>query len=211
MMAQIMAYFQTSSDRWLTMLTDHVQISLCALLIATMIGVPAGVACVRFAGLKKYITAIFQILRVIPSLAVLLLLLPILGTGRVPATTALVILAIPPILMNTIAGLEAVPGFLLETAEGLGMEEKQVWTKVQFPLALPMILTGMKTAAVELVASATLAAKIGAGGFGDLIFTGIGLYRTDLLLIGGGTVAVLSLLTGFLFVILEKILFNKRR
>jgi osmoprotectant transport system permease protein len=69
----------------------------------------------------------------------------------------------------------------------------------------------MKTAAVELVASATLAAKIGAGGFGDLIFTGIGLYRTDLLLIGGGTVAVLSLLTGFLFVILEKILFNKRR
>jgi osmoprotectant transport system permease protein len=143
-------------------------------------------------------------LRVIPSLAVLLLMLPILGTGTAPATLALVLLAIPPILMNTIAGLEEVPDFLLETAAGLGMEEKQIWRRVRFPLAMPMVLTGIRTAAVELVASATLAAKIGAGGLGELIFTGIGLYRTDMLLIGGLSVALLSLSTGLLFGIIEK-------
>ena len=86
------------------------------------------------------------------------------------------------------------------------MEERQIWQKVRLPLAMPMILAGLKTAAVEIVASAALAAKIGAGGLGELIFTGIGLFRTDLLLIGGGSVALLSLLTGVLFELLDKLL-----
>ena len=92
---------------------------------------------------------------------------------------ALFLRAPPPILENTIAGLRDVPPFLLETAGGMGMTGRQVWMRVRFPLALPLILTGMKTAAVEIIASATLAARIGAGGMGDLIFTGIGLFRTD--------------------------------
>ena len=117
---------------------------------------------------------------------------------------ALVLLAVPPILMNTVAGLSGVPPFMLETAEAVGMTERQVWRQVRFPLAMPMTLTGVKTAAVEIVASATLAAKIGAGGLGDLIFAGIGLYKTDLLLIGGVSVALLSLSTGLIFALLER-------
>ena len=131
-------------------------------------------------------------------------MVPIMGTGTAPAVTALVLLAVPPILMNTVAGLEGVPPFMLETAEGVGMDPAQVWTKVRFPLAMPMILTGIKTAAVEIVASATLASKIGAGGLGDIIFAGIGLFKTELLLIGGVSVALLSLLTGLIFAIVEK-------
>ena len=126
-----------------------------------------------------------------------------MGTGTAPAVVALVLLAVPPILMNTVAGLEGVPPFMLETAEGVGMNPTQVWTKVRFPLAMPMILTGIKTAAVEIVASATLASKIGAGGLGDIIFAGIGLFKTELLLIGGMSVALLSLLTGLIFAIIE--------
>lgn len=204
MTALILNYFQENSSRFWGMLAAHIRISLIALLIAVLIGVPAGFLCVRWKKAQKYITGLFSVLRVIPSLAILLLMVPIMGTGTAPAVVALVLLAVPPVLMNTVAGLEGVPEFMLETAEGVGMNPTQVWTKVRFPLAMPMILTGIKTAAVEIVASATLASKIGAGGLGDIIFAGIGLFKTELLLIGGVSVALLSLLTGLLFAIVEK-------
>lgn len=204
MTALISNYFQENSGRFWGMLAAHVQVSILALGIAVLIGVPAGFLCVRWKKAQKYITGLFSVLRVIPSLAVLLLMVPIMGTGTAPAVVALVRLAVPPILMNTVAGLEGVPPFMLETAEGVGMDPTQVWTKVRFPLAMPMILTGIKTAAVEIVASATLASKIGAGGLGDIIFAGIGLFKTELLLIGGVSVALLSLLTGLIFAIVEK-------
>lgn len=208
---QIITYFQTNSSRFQEMLTDHIRISLCALLIAVLIAIPTGFLCVRFHHLQKPASTLFGILRIIPSLAILLFMLPVLGTGAAPATVALTLLAIPPILENTVTGLEEVPSFMLETADGLGMTPSQVWRKVRFPLALPLTLTGIKTAAVEIIASATLASKIGAGGLGDLIFTGIGLFRTDLLLIGGISVALLSLSTGFFFYLLEKIILKYKR
>lgn len=206
MWKQITEYFAMSSDRYFMMLSAHVCISLGSLMIAIIIGIPAGVFCVRHNRVQKIVTAIFGTLRIIPSLAILLLILPVLGTGAVPAAIALVLLAVPPILMNTISGLESVSEIVLENAEGLGMDQSQIWIKVRFPLALPLILTGMKTAAVEIISSATLASKIGAGGLGDIIFTGIGLFRTDLLLIGGISVAVLSVLTGVLFELLGRML-----
>lgn len=204
MTALILNYFRENSGRFWGMLAAHVQVSILSLGIAVLIGVPAGFLCVRWKKAQKYITGLFSVLRVIPSLAILLLMVPIMGTGTAPAVVALVLLAVPPILTNTVAGLEGVPPFMLETAEGVGMNPTQVWTKVRFPLAMPMILTGIKTAAVEIVASATLASKIGAGGLGDIIFAGIGLFKTELLLIGGMYVALLSLLTGLIFAIIEK-------
>ncbi len=204
MTALILNYFRENSGRFWGMLAAHVRVSLIALAIAVLIGIPAGFLCVRRKKAQKYITGLFSVLRVIPSLAILLLMVPIMGTGTAPAVVALVLLAVPPILMNTVAGLEGVPPFMLETAEGVGMDPAQIWTKVRFPLAMPMILTGIKTAAVEIVASATLASKIGAGGLGDIIFAGIGLFKTELLLIGGMSVALLSLLTGLLFALVEK-------
>ncbi len=204
MTALIGNYFQENSGRFWGMLAAHVQVSILSLGIAVLIGVPAGFLCVRWKKAQKYITGLFSVLRVIPSLAILLLMVPIMGTGTAPAVVALVLLAVPPILMNTVAGLEGVPEFMLETAEGVGMDPAQVWIKIRFPLAMPMILTGIKTAAVEIVASATLASKIGAGGLGDIIFAGIGLFKTELLLIGGMSVALLSLLTGLIFAIIEK-------
>ncbi len=206
MFGQIEEYFRTSLDRWTGMLAAHVEVSLLALAIAAALAVPAGILCARYERLKGPLTGLFGALRVVPSLAILLLMLPVLGTGTAPAAVALVLLAVPPVLMNTVAGLESVPAPVLETAAAMGMEERQIWQKVRLPLAMPMILAGLKTAAVEIVASAALAAKIGAGGLGELIFTGIGLFRTDLLLIGGGSVALLSLLTGVLFELLDKLL-----
>lgn len=154
-------------------------------------------------------------LRIIPSLAVLILLIPIMGTGLRPALTALVLLAVPPILMNTSAGFAEVPDFMIETGRGLGMTERQIFWKVKVPQAMPLMLAGMKTALMEIIASATIASKIGAGGLGGIILTGLGLNRTDLLLIGGLSVAILAGIAGVLFNQLDKYIlkykYTKRR
>lgn len=195
---QMLNYLNHNMTRYLTSVQEHIWISLLALIIAMAIGVPSGYIATKYKRADKWLVSVFQILRVIPSLAVLILLIPILGTGLKPAMSALVLLAVPPILLNTIAGLTSVPDFMIETAYGMGMTENQVFSKVKLPLALPLILTGIKTAMIEIIASATLASKIGAGGLGDLIFTGLGLNRTDLLLLGGLSVAFLSIFSGLL-------------
>lgn len=203
---QIIDYFRNNMDAYLTSVREHILISLLALMAAVIIGVPCGYACVKHKKYQRWIVSVFQILRIVPSLAVLILLIPIIGVGIKSAMTALVLLAVPPVLMNTAAGLDEVPDFMLETACAVGMTEGQVLWKVRFPLAMPLILTGIKTAMIEIIASATLASKIGAGGLGDIIFTGLGLNRTDLLLVGGISVAVLSIAAGLLLDLAEILL-----
>lgn len=178
---------------------EHLFICLIALAIAALIGILGGYHASKSEKLEKGLTRFFEVLRVIPSLALLILFIPVMGTGVAPAVTALMILAIPPILLNTIVGFQSVPAAMIEAGEGMGMDHRQVLWKIRVPLALPMILSGVRTALVEIVASATLAAKIGAGGLGEIIFTGLGLNRPELLLLGGVLVAVLSLGTGLLF------------
>jgi osmoprotectant transport system permease protein len=203
---QIIDYFTRDVGSYLVSVQEHILISLLALLIATVIGIPCGYASLKHKKYKRWIEPFFQILRVVPSLAVLILLIPIMGIGIKPAITALVLLAVPPILMNTVAGLEAVPSFMVETAYGVGMTDKQILWKIEFPLAMPLILTGIKTAMIEIIASATLASKIGAGGLGDIIFTGLGLNRIDLLLVGGISVALLSIIAGLLLDLIDRLL-----
>lgn len=203
---QIIDYFNNNMNAYLISITEHIGISLLTLMVAIIIGIPCGYACEKYKKYEKWIVGIFQVLRVVPSLAVLVLLIPIMGTGIKPAMTALVMLAVPPILMNTVLGLGEVPDFMLETAYGVGMTERQVLWKVKFPLAMPLILTGIKTAMIEIIASATLAAKIGAGGLGGIIFTGLGLNRIDLLLIGGISVAVLSITAGLLLDMIDRLI-----
>lgn len=190
---KIIDYFTNNMNTYLVSVKEHLVLSILALVVATIIGIPCGYACIKHKKSEKWIMSIFQILRIIPSLAILILLIPIMGTGIKSAMMALVLLAVPPILMNTASGLDEVPHFILETASAVGMTEEQILFKVKIPLAMPMILTGVKTAAIEIIASATLAAKIGGGGLGEIIFTGLGLNRIDLLLIGGISVAILSI------------------
>jgi osmoprotectant transport system permease protein len=134
--------------------------------------------------------------RVIPSLALLFIFIPILHTGFVPAAVALTILAIPPLLINTDAGMRGVSRALEEAGRGMGMTVWQLLRKVQLPLALPVILAGVRIATVEVIASATLASIIGGGGLGDFITTGLSLgpSYTYILLVGAIPVALLALL-----------------
>ncbi len=132
-------------------------------------------------------------LRVIPSLAILFLAVPYLGLGFYPALIALAILASPPILINTDAGFRNVDAAVTEAARGMGMGERQVFWRVEVPLALPIVVAGVRTAAVDVFASATLAAFIGGGGLGDFIARGFALFNPPVMLVGAIPVAVLTL------------------
>ena len=199
MWTNLVTYLQTHAHEILIQIRDHLLISLIALFAACLIGIPLGYFASKSTKGERLLTIPFEVLRVVPSLAILVLLIPVMGTGTAPAATALTILAVPPVLLNTIAGFRQVPEFMTECGRGIGLTERQVLWKVRVPLALPMIFAGMRTALIEVIASATLAAKIGAGGLGEIIFTGLGLNRADLLIIGGVLVALLSLCCGFLF------------
>jgi len=202
--ANIIVYFENNMSAYLIMLQRHISISLRVLVISILIACPMGILCVIFKKQQKWVIGLFQVLRIIPSLAVLVLSIRFLGIGMWPAVTALTFLAIPPVLMNTVAGLEEVPFFMLETAKGMGMTSLQVWLRVRLPLAIPLMLAGIKTAMVEIVASATIAALVGAGGLGQIIFQGLSVRRTDLLLIGGISIAIMSLIAVFLLDLLDR-------
>lgn len=203
MIGKVIEYLSTHKLEYLTAIKIHLTLSIEALLLATVIAVPLGIICYRNKKLAKYITGCFNTLRIIPSLAILVLMIPLMGTGMLPALVALTILAIPPVLINTTAGFLSIEPSLYEVAKGMGMDKSQIFFKVEVPLSLPLILTGIRTAAVEATASATLAAYIGAGGLGNIVFTGLGLNRTELLLVGGISVAAISILVEVLLSILQ--------
>lgn len=204
MINDIIGYFQKNGSDYLALLWGHISISLISLLIAMAIAIPLGIMVYRSKIASVIAERGFGLLRIVPSLAVLIILIPIMGTGVLPSVTALTILAIPLILINTIQAFRNLPPAMLEAADGMGMSKTQSFFRVKLPLAFPLMFAGIRTAAIEIIASATLASYIGAGGLGDLIFTGLSLMRTSLLIIGGGSVAILSLLTGLILDLIYK-------
>ena len=199
MINEIADYFTRHGKDYLVLLVGHIGISFISVLIAMALAIPTGILVYRSKTGSTIVERFFGVLRIVPSLAVLIILIPVMGTGVLPSVTALTILAIPPILINTIQAFLNLPKAILEAADGMGMDKNQTFFKVKLPLAFPLMFAGIRTAVIEVIASATLASYIGAGGLGDLIFTGLSLLRYSLLIIGGGSVAMLSLLTGFLF------------
>lgn len=203
MLAQIIHYFQTDSGQYWQYVGQHILLSVITLAIAMVIALPLGYLGSRVKAVASFCTAFAQVLRIIPSLALLFLLIPFIGTGIVPALIALVVLALPPLMINTILGFNEVSPTYKEVGLALGMDRRQLRRQIEIPLAMPYILNGIKLALVEIIASATLATYIGAGGLGTLIFTGLGLYDMSYVVIGGVSVALLSLLSmlGFDFLI----------
>lgn len=204
MIQQIATYFSEHLGDWLGMVADHLAISGMALCAGLLIAVPLGIACSRHAWSERLATGAAGVLRVIPSLAILILCVPYLGVGTLPAVVALTVLAIPPMLINTAVALRGVSPEILEAATAMGMSPLRLWLTVKAPLAFPLAFSGVRTAASEVIASATLAAYIGAGGLGILIYTGLGALRSDLLWIGGVSVALLSLAVNRALALVER-------
>jgi osmoprotectant transport system permease protein len=194
MLGQAFAYLLDPANNFPGALATHLELCGLALALGFIIAVPLGIWISRYALTARLVVNLAGILRVIPSLAVLFLLLPSQGIGFRPSAIALTLLAIPPLLINTEAGMRGVDPAVVESGRGMGMSGAQLLRKVQMPLAMPVVLTGVRTAAVELIASATLATLIGGGGLGDYIATGLALSRNDILLAGAIPVAILALL-----------------
>lgn len=188
---------------WLA-LKVHLTLSALALLIAVVVCVPLGIYISKHSRASFVVVNTFSLGRIIPSIAVLAMAMPYLGLGFKPALIALVLLAFPPVLLNTYSGFKNIDPAVIEAAYGMGMEPRQVMRRIEFPLALPVIIVGIKTAAVEVVASATLASVIGGGGLGDFIIAGINMADDSRLLVGAVPVAVMALLVDCLFSLIEK-------
>lgn len=183
---------------------EQLYISLISLSLGIIVAVPLGIVLTRFPRTAKVVISITSMLQTIPSLALLALMIPIFGIGKFPAIVALFIYSLLPILRNTCIGMEGVDPSLIDSAKGMGMTTWQIMIKVSLPQALPVIMAGIRLSAVYLIAWATLASYIGAGGLGDFIFNGLNLYQPDLIIGGTIPVSLLALLTDFLLGALER-------
>ncbi len=172
---------------------QHAALAASALALALLAGVPLGIAAATVAPLRNPALALAGIGRTLPSLAVLTLLLPLLGVGAAPAVVALALLATPPVVIGVDLGIRGVPAPVLDAAAGMGMKPVEAFVRVIVPLALPLAFAGVRTAATETIASATLATFVGGGGLGDEIVRGLQTDDVTLLLAGALTVAALAL------------------
>jgi osmoprotectant transport system permease protein len=186
-------------------LREHVVLSVVALLVAIAIAMPVALM-IRNTRVGALIAInIGNIGRAVPSLAILALALPFFGIGFWPALVALTVLAIPPILINASTGLREVDKGVIGAARGMGLSGSQILTRIQLPIAAPVIFAGIRTSAVQTVASATLATFIGGGGLGDLIVEGYSRSGPEILLAGALAVAILAIITEIGFGILERV------
>lgn len=181
-------------------LETHVELTFVSLALAAALGAALGVLAARVGSVLGFaVVQLANLGRIVPSLAILALALPLVGVGFTPSVIALVAVGTPPILVNTYAGVRNVDRAALEAARGMGMSGPQVLRLVQLPLALPLVVAGVSTAAVQIVSTATLAALIGGGGLGEIVFNGIATIRNEIILAGVLPIAVLALLVEGLF------------
>ena len=208
-MNKLILTFLEKKDELFSGIVEHIQISFIALIIALIIAIPLGIYLSYHKKLANIVIAINGVIQTIPSLAILALLIPIVGIGRKPAIIALILYALLPILHNTYTGITGVDPMYMVTSRALGMNKFQQLTKVQLPLAMPVIMTGVRTAAVLIIGTATLASLVGAGGLGKLILLGLDRNNNYLILLGAIPAALLAILFDFIFKQLEKLSIKK--
>lgn len=178
-----------------------------SILIATLIGIPLGILITRKKNLRSSVLGIANILQTIPSLALFGLLIPVPiigGIGTTPAIVVLTVYSLLPIIRNTYTGITGIDAAIIEAGQGMGMSDRQLLLQVEIPLALGVILAGVRVATVIAIGIATIAPAIGAGGLGVFIFRGIAVVNNQLILAGAVPAAGIALLADFAIGWLEK-------
>lgn len=193
-------------DRLLAATLTHLRLVAISTVLVVLLAVPLGIIATR-PGARRFVPLIVGVGNVaqgVPSLGVLVLLAIYVGIGTGPAIFALVLYAFLPILRNTIVGLQQVDPFVVESARGMGMSRGAVLRRIELPLAVPVVLAGIRTAAVINVGTATIATLVNAGGLGDIIYQGLVLNRLAVTVVGSVLAAVLALLIDHLGGLLEQ-------
>ncbi|MEB7389622.1 MAG: ABC transporter permease [Aerococcus urinaeequi] len=181
-------FIASQGSEVIRLLWEHIYMSLISLGLGVIVAVPLGILLSQVPKVANVVISFVSVLQTIPTLALLALMIPFLGVGKVPAIVALFIYSLLPILRNTYLGMSNVNPDLLDAAKGMGLKRMQIIRQVQLPLAVPVIMAGIRLSTVYVIAWTTLASYIGGGGLGDMIFNGLNLFRPDLIL--GGTIPV---------------------
>ncbi|HHW92079.1 MAG TPA: ABC transporter permease [Firmicutes bacterium] len=200
---KILTYMLNNLDRIAIRTIEHLSIATTALLLALLVAIPLGIILTRQEKLAQPVLGTANIIMTIPSLALLAFMLPVLGIGNKPAIAALFLYALMPIMRNTYTGIKRVPPSLIEAGRGMGMTDFQLLYSIELPIALTFILAGVRTTYVILIGWATLAAFIGGGGLGQLIWAGLTNINYNLILSGAIPAALLALSADFVLGHLE--------
>ncbi len=208
-MINFINYMINQRSQIISLLFQHIKLTFIAILFAIAIGIPLGILVSKNERIRKYIIGLINIFQAIPSMALLGLLVPMLGIGSKPAIVAVILYSLLPIVKNTSTGILGIDKNILESAIGIGLTSKQILYKIQLPLALPIIMAGIRISAVTAVGLMTLAAFIGAGGLGYLVFSGVQTVNNTMILAGAIPACILALLVDYLFSKVEKSVMSK--
>lgn len=205
----LLGYIQDNYNLIIEKTGEHITLAGTGVLLACFVGIPVGFLIAHNQKSSKIVVNIANIIQTIPSLALYAFAMPLFGIGAKPAIFALFLYALLPIIKNTLIGINNVDPAITEAAKGMGMSKAQLLFKVEVPLAIAVIMGGVRIATVTGIGIATIAVLIGAGGLGQLIYQGIGMMNNEMILTGAITSALLALLADFLLGIVEKKLTSK--
>ncbi|GER86912.1 choline ABC transporter permease [Dictyobacter vulcani] len=208
-MGELLQFINDPTNAFADHTLTYLKICAFSIFFAILIGVVLGVAVSRNALLAFAAVNLSGLMRAVPVIAFLIAALPYLGVGFTPTVVALIVLGIPPILLNTYTGIRGIDPAIIDAARGMGMTQWQIISKIQTPLVLPIIAAGVRTSAVQIVATATLAAIIGAGGYGEYIIDGLNRLNNIAILAGAIPVTLLAILVELLMSWLQRILTPK--
>jgi osmoprotectant transport system permease protein len=206
LLVQLWQFITDPANAFLDHTIAYLQVCGVSIVLAIVLGVLIGVSVSRNPLLSFVAVNLSGLMRAIPIIAFLAAALPYLGIGFKPTIVALTVLGIPPILLNTYTGIRSIEPAIIDAARGMGLNARQILVRIQAPLVLPIIAAGVRTAAVQIVATATLAAIIGAGGYGEYIVNGLYEFKTVQILAGALPVAVLAMLVELLMGWLQRAL-----
>ena len=201
---QILQIFWDRRELFITCLLEHIRISLTAVLCAGILGILTGILISRHKKAAGVVLGIVNVIYTIPSISLLGFLIPLTGIGNRTAIIALTVYGLLPIVRNTYTGLTTVDATILDVAEGLGSDDRQVMFRIRFPLALPVIISGFRNMVVMIIAMGGIASFIGAGGLGVAIYRGITTYNMTLTAAGSILIALLALFCDRLLSLAEK-------
>jgi osmoprotectant transport system permease protein len=184
----------------------HVRLAAAALALAAVTGIVVGIVCAKIGRIASFmVTSLGNLGRTVPTFAVMGIVLTLSTIGFWPAVIGLYVLAVPPILLNTLTGVRQVDAGIVEASRGMGLTPLQILGRVELPIAVPLISAGVRTAAVEVVATATLAGLVGGGGLGQVVISGLDTGQDDVLLAGAIPVALLAIAVQLLFGVVERL------
>ncbi|MGN0142816.1 MAG: ABC transporter permease [Roseburia sp.] len=188
----------------LSLTVEHIQIMIISILVACLIGIPLGILLVTNERLKQIVMAVVNACQAIPSLAFLGFLIPLTGIGMKTTIILVVVYSILPIVKNTCIGILNIDRDVIETAKGIGLTKMQILTKVQLPIALPVIMGGIRIATVWAVGTVTLAAYAGGKGLGFMIYSGISMMNSNMILAGAIPACLLAMLADWSIGVVER-------